>query len=73
MNWDSLPREIVEIIMDYRRWETCGYNKKARKIQGLWRCYRTRVLVGRFRMLRYLKDFKVWNPSMYEFISRSKL
>ena len=73
MNWDSLLREIVEIIMNYRRWETCGYNKKARKIQGLWRCYRIRVLVGRFRMLRYLKDFRVWNPSMYEFISRSKL
>ena len=73
MNWDSLPRELIDIIMDYRRLETCGYNKKARKIQSTWRCFRTRILVGRFIMLRYLQDFRIWNPTMYEFISRSKL
>ena len=73
MNWDSLPRELIEMIMYYRAWYTCGYTKKAIKIQSFWRCYKTRVLVGRFRMLRYLRDFREWNPTMYEFIVRSKL
>ena len=44
-----------------------------RLIQKQWYKYRTKVLIGRFHMLRYLKDFRMWNPTIDEFLSRSKL
>ena len=72
MNWDSLPVELIKIILSFRKNLTCD-KYSAIKIQSLWRTYKIRVLVGRFKMLRYLKDFRVWNPNLNEFITRSKL
>ena len=72
MNWDSLPLEIIKIILSFRKILTCD-KYAVIKIQSIWRTYKTRVLIGRFKMLRYLKDFRVWNPNLNEFIIRSKL
>ncbi len=72
MNWDSLPNEIIKIIFNYRKFATCsGYC--ATKIKSIWLCYRTRVLIGRFKMLRYLRDFRELNPTLTEFLLRSRL
>ncbi len=72
MNWDSLPCEIINIILDYRKILTCG-NYCATKIKSTWLCYRTRVLIGRFRMLKYLREFRELNPNLRDFLLRSRL
>lgn len=72
MNWDSLPQEIINIILSYRKIFTCA-NYCATKIKSTWLCYRTRVLIGRFRMLRYLREFRELNPTLREFLLRSRL
>lgn len=72
MNWDNLPKEITQLIMFYRKQITCG-NMKIIKIQSLWRHYKIKILVKRFKMLRYIKEFRIWNPNINEFIIRSKL
>ena len=43
---DLLPRKIY----------TCG-NKVVNKIISVLKCYKVRVLIGRFKILRYLKEF----------------
>tara|TARA_B100000085_G_scaffold230236_1_gene216701 strand:- start:440 stop:595 length:156 start_codon:yes stop_codon:yes gene_type:complete len=50
----------------------CG-NIAVDKIISLWKCYKTRVLIGRFKMLKYLKEFRLFNPTLKEFLLRSKL
>ena len=72
MYWDNLPDEIINIIMKIRKILTCG-NKASTYIQVRWRSYKTKVLIGRFRLLRYLRDFRIWNPTIQDFITRSKL
>ena len=72
MNWDQLPDDLIKLIFFFRKLFTCSIPASI-KIQSIWKCYKTRVLLGRFRMLRYLKDFKLWNPSIHEFIARSRL
>lgn len=72
MNWDSLPIEIKDFIYQIRK-EIMYSNKSSIKIQSIWRCYKTRVLIGRYKMLRYLKEFKYYNPSINTFILKSKL
>ena len=72
MKWDELPDELKRYILIFRKLLTCE-NPAEIKIQSVWHCYRTRILIGRFHMLRYLKDFRIWNPSINEFIERSKL
>ncbi len=72
MKWDDLPREIQQIILYHRKMLTCGHYA-ANLIIARWKCYKIRVLIGRFKMLRYLKDFRMFNPSLKEFLLRSKL
>jgi adenylosuccinate synthase len=72
MNWDSLPQDIIYIIMKIRKKITCG-DSAVNKIISVWKCYKTRVLIGRFKMLRYLKDFRQFNPCLKEFLLRSRL
>ena len=73
MNWDNLPKEIILIIMLYRQQMTCGHIKKIIKIQSWWRYYKIKILIQIFKMLRYIKEFRKWNPNINEFIIRSKL
>lgn len=72
MNWDNMPDDIIWLILVFRKQITCG-NNAAKYIQQKWNQYRTRILIGRFNMLRYLRDFREWNPTLQEFLSRSRL
>lgn len=72
MKWDTLPDDLVTYILLLRKRLMCE-NPSASKIQSIWNCYITRVLIGRFHMLKYLKDFREWNPNIHEFIERSRL
>jgi hypothetical protein len=72
MTWDNLPEDIINYIMSFRKIKTSGY-KASTKIQCMWKCYRTRVLIGRYKMLRYLKEFRIWNPSIQDFLLRSRI
>ena len=72
MNWDILPDDIIKLILKFRKLNTCG-NNCATKIQSIWRCYKTRVLIGRYKLLRYMPVFRNFNPNVFIFISRSKL
>jgi hypothetical protein len=68
--WKNLPDDIgyiiLYIIINNRK-------KNAIKIQSIWRCYRVRVLIGRFKLLRYIKEFREYNYNIYYFISRSRI
>ncbi len=72
MNWDKLPLEIIHKILKIRKFLTCS-NQCASIIQKNWKRYRIMVLIGRFQLLKYLKDFRDWNPSIQEFLIRSKI
>ena len=72
MKWDDLPDDIINYIMYIRKLKTQA-PKACAKIQSLWKCYKTRVLIGRFNMLQYLKDFRIWNPTIHEFLLRARL
>ena len=72
MSWDSLPFDLRHIIFKYRKVYTCG-NYCATKIKNAWLSYRTRVLIGRFKMLRYLREFRELNPTLRDFLLRSRL
>ena len=72
MKWEELPCDLIYLILKYRRLVTCGYNASL-YIQKIWRSYKIKVLIGRYRLLRYLKEFRLWNPNINEFIIRSKL
>ena len=72
MRWDNLPNEIHSLIFYYRKIMMCG-NLAADRIISRWKCYKTRVLIGRFKMLMYLKDFRMFNPNLKQFLLRSKL
>lgn len=66
--WDALPWELrVRIAAMARR------ERAAIAVQRTWSGYRTRVLMGRFRMLRYLREFRTWNPTLSAFLSRARL
>lgn len=72
MIWDNLPDDIIKIIMYFRKLLTCG-NGAATYIQSRWKSYKTRVLIGRFRLLRYLREFRELNPTLIDFLLRSRL
>ncbi len=72
MNWNYLPNDIIKYILLYRKQLTMSL-KAFYIISNRWKTYRTRVLYGRFKMLRYLKDFRIWNPTIQEFLLCSRL
>lgn len=72
MKWDNLPNELINKILSNRRYLILTKISSI-KIQSIWRMYRTKVLISRFKMLKYLKEFKKWNHSINIFIERSKL
>lgn len=72
MVWHALPNDVARDIL--RR--VCASRRHDRAVvcvQRSWRGYRTRVLVGRFRMLRYLHEFRAWNPTVGQFLHRARL
>ena len=72
MNWDSLSYDIINLILKYRKIITCGENASI-YIQKIWKSYKIKILIGRYNLLRYLKEFRIWNPNINEFLIRSKL
>jgi hypothetical protein len=62
--WDELPGDLVWYILAWRG-ATC--------MQRAWRGYRTRVLLGRYRMLRYFHIFRAIHPNVSVFLARSRL
>lgn len=68
--WHSLPSELLLIIL---RMRGAMLANAAVRVQTAWRRYCVFVLVGRFRMLRYLADFREWNPSVQTFLRRARL
>lgn len=66
--WDALPHDVTILIL-----RTCRLEGASTLIQRRWRSYRVRVLVGRFRMLRYLRVFRDFNPSLDVFLQRARL
>ena len=68
--WSYLPNDIIDIIIDIK---IKKINKMCTKIQSIWRCYKTRVLVGRYKLLRYIKEFREYNTSIYSFLIKSRL
>ena len=72
MSWDELPEEIIKYILFFRNYKTLSVNC-ALKIQSIWKCYKTKILIQRYKLLRYLKDFRIWNPNIQVFLLRSRL
>ena len=72
MNWDNLPDDLVKYILYLRKFETCK-NYATTKIQATWKCYKMRVLISRYFLVRYYKDFKIYNPSFQIFLKKSCL
>jgi hypothetical protein len=69
MKFDNLPDDIIKLIFYYRK-ELTTYKKTTTYIQSHWIGYRNRALLGRFRMLKYLKEFREFNPSIKQFLLR---
>lgn len=70
--WDNLPDDVHLHIFRLRA-QAMSAERKAVRMQSAWRGYRTRVLIGRFHMLRYLQTFREWNPTLVDFLHKSKL
>lgn len=70
--WSALPPELVLDILA-RRAHAIGSERRARAVQSAWRGYRVRVLLGRYHMLRYLADFRRYNPDVRCFVRRARL
>ena len=62
--WDAQPCDLIWYILAWRA---------APRVQSAWRGYRTRVLLGRFRLLRYFRIFRRFNPDVRVFLARSRL
>ena len=62
--WDALPCDLVWYIYAWRA---------APCVQRMWRGYRTRILLGRYRLMRYFHIFRVFNPNVSVFLARSRL
>ena len=73
--WSDLPPELLEVVWEHRTRSARvdRSHRAARRVQTIWRGYRTRVLCGRYRMLRYVRPFCEWNPSLGAFLSRARV
>lgn len=72
MKWDFLPKDIINKIL-YDRKVITSYKNISLFIQKIWRAFRIKILINRFKTLNSLKEFKIWNPNIQTFLIRSKL
>jgi hypothetical protein len=63
-----LPPDLVAYVLQWR-----DRLAAAEAVQSAWRGYRTRILIHRFAMLRYLAAFREWNPDLLSFLARARL
>lgn len=70
--WSTLPHDLLLKIVSLRgamlRSETAAVC-----VQRHWQGYRVRALMSRFRLLRYLKIFRKYNPCARIFMTRARL
>ena len=69
--WDDLPTDIRLLI--FRFLNHTMRREAAVAIQASWRRYRAYVLVKRYIMLRYLREFRRWNPRLSVFLERARI
>jgi hypothetical protein len=69
--WDDLPPELRLLI--FRFLNHTMRREAAVLLQACWRRYRARVLIGRYAVLRYLREFRRWNPRLSDFLARARL
>ena len=72
MIWDELPDDLIKHILYLRKYETCK-KYASTKIQATWKSYKTRVLISRYMLVRFYKDFKVYNPTFQIFFKKARL
>lgn len=70
--WSDLPTEVTLHILQLRA-QMLRAERVATRVQRAWRGYRTRILLGRFHMLRYLAVFRKYNPDVITFLRRTRL
>lgn len=68
--WARLPDDVGRRILRFHRRIR---DASCARIQARWRCYRARVLLGRFRMLCYLQDFRRHRPAAADFLAAARL
>lgn len=73
--WADLPTDVTVLILAWRNRLRYLDRLEAvvRHVQRAWRGYRVRILLWRFRMLRYLQAFRFWNPDAATFLHRARL
>ena len=72
MTWETLPTDVTLHILALRG-RMRHEDASACRVQRIWRGYRLRIMLGRFRMLRYLAAFREWNPDVGTFLRRARL
>ena len=68
--WHTLPDDIILYILLLH---SKIQERYVINIQAAWKGYKTRILVGRFRLLRNTRPFRFYNPNIHHFVMRSKL
>lgn len=71
MRWDALPKDVTAYILLLRR-TAMRRTPSALAIQSSFRRHRVRHLVAQYQTLRYLHEFRRWNPSLSAFLTRSR-
>lgn len=70
--WSSLPPDLTVYVLELRA--LCiRRERSAQAVQCHWLGYRTRVLLGRYRLLQYLRVFREYNSDASEFMRRARL
>lgn len=72
MKWDDLPDDLIKYILYLRKFETCK-NYASSKIIATWKCYKMRVLINRYLLVRFYKDFRIYNPTFQIFYKKARL
>ncbi len=58
--------------MNYRK-NDCYKYSAIKKIQALWKSYKIRILLKRYKSLQNVIYFRKWNPNIQIYLSRSVL
>ena len=58
--WEDLPEDLIHLIL---YWHNKCLEKSALTIQKCWTAYKVRSILKIFKELRYLQEFRFWNPS----------
>lgn len=68
--WQDLPIELTLLILRFHRQLR---SQAVIRIASAWRGYRLRILLGRYKMLRHIRIFQVFNADIFMFLMRARL